>query len=134
MRLLLDTHILLWALLDDPKLSKSARELLENEENIICYSILSLWEIELKRLQRPEQMNFNAQTIRDYAHASGYCLLNLREKHIFMLYTLQYSVNAKPHKDPFDRLLICQAKSENMSLLTHDALLKNYNELCVVSI
>ena len=73
MGLLLDTHVLLWALLDDPKLSKSARELLENEENIICYSILSLWEIELKRLQRPEQMDFNAQTIRDYAHAAGYC-------------------------------------------------------------
>lgn len=134
MRLLLDTHILLWALLDDPRLSEKARSFLLDEKNTIYYSSLSLWEVELKHLRHPEQMSVNAQNVSVYARASGFHLLNLRENHIFTLPTLQRAVNAKLHNDPFDRLLICQAKYEKMTFLTHDALLKDYNEPCAVFI
>ena len=108
MKLLIDTHILLWALLDDDRLPQKARELLTHTENDVYYSIISLWEIELKHLLRP-----------------------LHSRHIFALSSLYRPDTAKPHKDPFDRLLICQAKCENMVFLTHDALLADYNEPCV---
>ena len=95
MKILLDTHILLWVLSNDAKLSEKARKLVENEENEIYYSIVSLWEVELKRLAHPEAM---------------------------------------PHKDPFDRMLICQATTENMLFVTHDSLIPGYCEPCILAV
>ena len=131
MTLLLDTHILLWALLDDDRLPKKARKLLTNTENDIYYSIISLWEIELKHFLHPTQMPINAQDIGVYAQEAGFQSLPLHDNHIFALSSLYRPDTAKPHKDPFDRLLICQAKCENMLFLTHDTLLADYNEPCV---
>ena len=131
MKLLIDTHILLWALLDDDRLSQKARELLTHTENDVYYSIISLWEIELKHLLHPTQMPINAQAIDAYAQKAGFQSFPLHDRHIFALSSLYRPDTAKPHKDPFDRLLICQAKCENMIFLTHDTLLADYNEPCV---
>lgn len=131
MKLLIDTHILLWALLDDDRLPQKARELLTHTENDVYYSIISLWEIELKHLLRPKQMPKNAQAIDVYAQEARFQSLPLHNRHIFALSSLYRPDTAKPHKDPFDRLLICQAKCENMIFLTHDTLLADYNEPCV---
>ncbi len=131
MKLLIDTHILLWALLDDDRLLQKARELLTHTENDVYYSIISLWEIELKHLLHPTQMPINAQAIDAYAQKAGFQSFPLHDRHIFALSSLYRSDTAKPHKDPFDRLLICQAKCENMVFLTHDTLLADYNEPCV---
>lgn len=128
MRLLLDTHILLWALSNDPKLSVKARKLIENDENEIYYSILSLWEVELKRIVHPDKMPISAEELAGYCNESGFHKLLLFEKHIYMLGSLQREENAPPHKDPFDRLLICQAAKENMMFVTHDPLLSAYKE------
>lgn len=131
MKRLIDTHILLWALLDDDRLPKKAKKILTRTEIDIYYSIISLWEIELKHLLHPMQMHVNAQNIREYAQEAGFQSLPLHDRHIFALSSLNRPDTAKPHKDPFDRLLICQAKCENMVFLTHDTLLADYNEPCV---
>ena len=94
MKLLLDTHILLWALSDAAQLPEKARKLLENEENEVYYS----------------------------------------EEHIFCLRNLKRPESAPSHKDPFDRILICQAMTDNMLLITHDHLIPDYNEPCIYSV
>lgn len=63
MRILLDTHILLWALSNDRRLPGKARNLIENEENEIYYSIISLWEVEIKRLAHPDAMPVSAKEL-----------------------------------------------------------------------
>ena len=64
MKILLDTHILLWTISNDLKLPEKARKLIENEENEIYYSIVSLWEVELKRLAHPDAMPVSAEKRR----------------------------------------------------------------------
>lgn len=134
MKILMDTQILLWALSNDEKLSEKARKLIENEENEICYSIISLWEIELKHLAHPKEMPVSAKEISEYCKQSGFQEVPVREKHIFSLAELTRKEGTRPHKDPFDRILICQASTENMIFLTHDLLIPVYDEACIVAV
>ena len=132
MKILLDTHILLWAISNDERLSEKARKLIENADNEIFYSIISLWEVELKRIAHPDVMPVSAQQVADYCQQSGFQSLMLKEKHIYTLTGLKREETAPPHKDPFDRILICQASTENMMFVTHDSLMLGYNEPCVL--
>lgn len=131
MNLLLDTHILLWALSDDPKLPEQAREMILSEKNHIFYSILSLWEIELKHRKHPAELPITAHEIAEYCNTAGYTELQLQNQSIYLLKTLQRPEKSARHKDPFDCMLICQAKSVGMLFLTHDSLLTDYNEPCI---
>ena len=72
MKILLDTHILLWTISNDLKLPEKARKLIENEENEIYYSIVSLWEVELKRLAHPDAMPVSAEKLAEYCEQSGF--------------------------------------------------------------
>lgn len=132
MRILLDTHILLWALSNDDKLPEKARELIIDEENEIYYSIISLWEVEIKHLAHPDIMPVSAEEISGYCKQSGYNQIIIKENHIFNMRKLKRKKNALPHKDPFDRILICQADVENMVFITHDSLLPDYNKPCIL--
>lgn len=132
MKILLDTHILLWVLSNDAKLSEKARKLVENEENEIYYSIVSLWEVELKRLAHPEAMPVCAKELAEYCEQSGFQRILVMEKHIYALAGLKREENALPHKDPFDRMLICQADVEKMVFITHDSLIPGYNKSCIL--
>lgn len=134
MKILLDTHILLWAISNDVKLPEKARKLIENEENEIYYSIISLWEVELKRLVHPDAMSVSAEQLAEYCDQSGFQRILIREKHIYALVGLERGENASPHKDPFDRMLICQASIENMMFITHDSLIRGYNEPCILTV
>lgn len=134
MKLLIDTHILLWALSDDNRLPEKARKLLENEENSIYYSIVSIWEIQMKRLAHPERMDFTAEQVAEYCKSSGFYGLPVREEHIFHLKNLKRPDTAPPHKDPFDKIMICQAAVENMLFVTHDHLIPNYEEPCIYAV
>ena len=134
MKILLDTHVLLWALTDDPKLSNKARELIEMPENDIYYSILSLWEIKLKHMLHSDLMPVGPEEVSQYCQASGILELNIRKEHIFRLSELKRPEGLPSHKDPFDRLLICQAASENMLFLTHDSRILEYDEPCILGI
>ncbi len=134
MKILLDTHILLWAISNDARLPEKARKLIENEENEIYYSIVSLWEVEIKRLAHPDAMPVSARQLAGYCEQSDFQRLLVREKHIFALEGLKREENALPHKDPFDRMLVCQASTENMMFVTHDSLIPGYVEPCILAV
>ncbi len=134
MRILLDTHILLWALADDSRLPEKARALIEKEENEIYYSIVTPWEVEIKHLAHPDAMQLSAGELVKYCKEADFFMLPIREKHIFALVGLTRKENVPPHKDPFDRMLICQASTESMAFLTHDALIAGYADPCIVMV
>ena len=96
---------------NDERLSEKARKLIENADNEIFYSIISLWEVELKRIAHPDVMPVSAQQVADYCQQSGFKSLMLKEKHIYTLTGLKREETTPPHKDPFDRILICQAST-----------------------
>ncbi len=134
MRILLDTHILLWTLSNDRRLPEKARKLIENEENEIYYSIISLWEVEIKRLIHPDAMPVSAKELSEYCGQAEFRKVSIKEEHIFAMEGLKRSAGTPPHKDPFDRMLICQAITENMIFITHDSLIPGYDEKCILAV
>lgn len=134
MNLLLDTHIAIWALNDDPALSEKARGLILDADNVIYYSAVSVWEVQLKHARRPEAIPFDEEDFAQSCRAAGFLPLNLADKHVLAVRTLSRPADAREHNDPFDRLLLAQAKVENLSFLTHDALIPGYGEGCVVEV
>ena len=134
MKLLLDTHVVLWYITEDERLSDEAKAWINNGENEVYYSLVSVWEVAIKHLAKRNKMPLTDEDFVSYAEETGMSFLALEKKHIAMLKTLTLQEAAKEHHDPFDRILISQAKSENMLLLTHDRLLKGYGEPCVITI
>lgn len=112
---LLDSHVLLWILFKPEKLKPNVLEVIETSNR--CYvSIVSLWELLLK--YKKGKLDFTPKDILSGYKNSGLILLSIEERHLELLEDLNL-----PHKDPFDALLIAQAKSESMPLLTADKLL-----------
>ncbi len=118
MNLLLDTHILLWHLADSPKLSLETSALIENPAHQKFLSIVSLWEIEIKRtlgkleITQPIEMLLPKEIT----------VLPLRIEHIAHLKNLPFH-----HKDPFDRIMIAQAIIEGFTVITDDGFFKFYD-------
>ena len=134
MNILLDTHIALWALNDDPALSEKARTLISDPDNTVYYSTVSTWEILLKHERQPDNVELSASDFVGYCREAGFIPLGLYDKHIEAVATLKLPGDAPKHNDPFDRLLLAQAKAENLSFLTHDAKIPYYNERCIISV
>lgn len=134
MNILLDTHVLLWALTGSEKLSERAKSFILNSDNVVYYSVASIWEISIKHALHPDNISFSGRELSEYCLKAGYESLEISDRHIFSLETLHRNKSAKPHSDPFDRIMIAQAKAENMLLLTHDSLLPDYNEACVIPV
>ncbi|MCR4953397.1 MAG: type II toxin-antitoxin system VapC family toxin [Treponema sp.] len=136
MKILLDTHILVWFHLKDNELSEKAWKILLDPENEIYYSSINIWETQIKHLKHEKEINFSGDDLNKMSIAAGLKCLHLRPEHCIELKSLVYDEkNAPhPHKDPFDRILICQAKAENMLLMTHDSLIPFYNEPCILSV
>lgn len=134
MRILIDTHIALWYLNGDPKLPISAIEYISNPQNMIYFSLVSMWEIEIKHNAHPDQMRSSGLDVLTRCANAGFMELPLLHTHIPLLETLHRPDSAPPHKDPFDKMLIAQAKAENLLFLTHDALLPHYGEPCILKV
>lgn len=134
MNLLLDTHIAIWALDDSPMLSAKARELIMDPDNTIYYSTVSVWEVMLKHERRPDDIPFNERDFSEGCRSAGFNPLGLVDKHVLAVRSLTRPDHAKEHNDPFDRLLIAQAKVENLSFLTHDERIPEYNEKCIIPV
>ncbi len=134
MNILLDTHIAIWALNDDPSLSERARSLILDPDNTIYYSSVSTWEVYLKHCKDNTNLELSADMFSEYCNEAGFIPLALYDKHVFTVSTLKRPEEASAHNDLFDRLLIAQAKTENMSFLTHDNLFPYYNESCIISV
>lgn len=134
MNLLLDTHVLIWALTEDARLSDMARELILDPANAIYYSAASLWEVSIKHTRHPESLEFTGRELAAYCREAGFLPLDIRDRHIYALEALSRSQVLPPHNDPFDRILLAQAKVEGMAFLTHDSMIPGYNESCVISV
>lgn len=132
MKVLIDTHIALWALMDDPKMPKEAEKILMDEDIDIYYSTASVWEVAIKHCIRPDDMLVDARLFEKGCEENGYKVLPVFNYHTFVLDSLKRPDNAPKHNDPFDRILICQSKAEGMKFLTHDSLLLTYNEGCII--
>ena len=132
MRLLLDTHVMIWTLFDLPYLSEKAERMIENPENQVFISLASLWEIAIKFKKNPDKMPFSEDLIDDLCDDAGFGRFNIRTPHILALHDLTRNENTPVHKDPFDRILLAQAKTVNALLLTHDKRLAEYSEPCVI--
>ncbi|MDR0945512.1 MAG: type II toxin-antitoxin system VapC family toxin [Bifidobacteriaceae bacterium] len=126
MNLLLDTHIALWALTDDPKLPPAARELLLDPENTVTVSAASVWEVAIKHARHPDSVTVSGQEVlRDFGEA-GYRLLPITARHAA-------TVDSLPpiHQDPFDRILVAQAIAEPLRLVSHDPRVAAYTDLVI---
>lgn len=123
MRLLLDTHIALWAITDSPKLPQKARELLLDPAAEIFVSTASIWEIAIKHsLSRGNMPVSSSEAIRYFSEA-GYTLLPVSAIHAAATETLP-----PIHGDPFDRMLVAQAMTEPLRLVTHDEMVARYGD------
>jgi PIN domain nuclease of toxin-antitoxin system len=122
MRLLPGMHIALWALADDARLGKDGRALIADEDNTIYVPTASIWEIAIKRALGRSAIPFGADAATDYFSQAGYLTLDVRPTHAAAVETLP-----KLHNDPFDRMLVAQALTEPMRLVTHDAMIAKYS-------
>lgn len=124
MKYLLDTHVIMWALIDSPKLSKEVKQILFNNDNTIYYSTVSAWEVEIKHLKR-ENFKLSGKQLCFLCDQNYVLNLPIQNKHVEELENINKDTN---HNDPFDKMLLAQAKVENMVLITHDKKFKAYNE------
>lgn len=121
MKLLLDTHLLLWAAGQPGRLSKEARDLIDNPENELLFSAANLWEVVIKGSLGRADFQVEPHLFRRGLLDNGYGELPIMSAHVVV-------INSLPpiHKDPFDRVLLAQATVEGITLLTTDSLLAQY--------
>lgn len=120
-KLLLDTHLLLWAAGQPERLSTPARQLLDDPRNEPLFSAASLWEVAIKSSLGREDFRVEPRLLRRGLLDNGYAELPITSQHAV-------NIDSLPplHKDPFDRLLLAQALSEDLLLVTSDAQLARY--------
>jgi PIN domain nuclease of toxin-antitoxin system len=120
-KLLLDTHLLLWAASSPERLSDAALELLENQQNQVVFSAASLWEITIKRQLGRADFDADPRLLRRGLLDNGWHELAISSEHAIAVERLPAL-----HRDPFDRILLAQADIEGMLLLTSDDTVSQY--------
>jgi PIN domain nuclease of toxin-antitoxin system len=121
MKLLLDTHLLIWAGNEPEKITAETRGLLADVENELYFSTISIWEVAIKQTHRNSSFYVDARFLRRALLANGYLELTITSDHAVTVSSLPVI-----HKDPFDRMLIAQSMVEGMPLLTTDAIVAQY--------
>lgn len=127
MRLLLDTHIALWAITDSPALPAEARRIILAPHNEIYVSAASIWEISIKHGLGRGDIPVSGGEAADYFTQAGYMTLDISTHHAVFVESLP-----PHHADPFDRMLVAQALSEPMRLLTHDKAVCLYSDTVIL--
>ena len=114
----------------------AARKILMDPSAEIYYSFANVWEVAIKHRKSPDKICYSSEVFESLCHQSGFIPLKTTNKHARMTETLEYDSSSAPeeHNDPFDRLLIAQAKTEGMILISHDHLLPYYHEACVLTV
>jgi PIN domain nuclease of toxin-antitoxin system len=120
-KLLLDTHLLLWAAGEPARLSRAARRLIDDDDNELFFSALSLWEIAIKSQLGREDFQADARILRRSLLDNGYGEISIGSEHAVAILDLP-----PIHKDPFDRILVAQARCEGLTLLTADPQVAQY--------
>ena len=122
MRLLIDTHALLWWLTDDPSLSRAARKAMVETSNVLLASAASAWEIATKvRLGRLPGAAELAADFQGFMRREGFTTLDITADH-----AIRAGLLPGPQKDPFDRMLISQAQAENLPIVTNERSFEAY--------
>ena len=123
MKVLLDTHAFLWWITEDQRLSERAREVISDGGNELFFSVASGWEIAIKaglgRIEIPKPI---ARFLMDQLRLNRIEVLAIQLSHALCIYELPLH-----HRDPFDRMLVCQARVEKMPILTSDAAFAGYD-------
>ena len=126
MNILLDTHVLIWMLQDSPALSEDVRDILASYETKMYFSSVSVAEISIKHSVHPEEMVLSGIETSDVLPKLGCGALDFTPKHAAMLDSLPLL-----HRDPFDRMLIAQAKAEGMKIMSHDLQFPQYGDFVI---
>jgi PIN domain nuclease of toxin-antitoxin system len=126
LRLLIDTHVAIWAIGEPERLSDAVADLIVDRSNEIFVSIVALWEIAIKRStgsRRKEPLLLPVGMAQDEFALAGFSMLRIDLKHLLAVETLPFH-----HRDPFDRLMVAQAEVEGMQFLTSDRQLGTYGQ------
>lgn len=126
MNVLLDTHVALWAITDNPKLPYKIRETIQSPKTTVWISVASVWEIAIKHALGRGDMPVSSQDAAHYFRDSGYRFLAVEVEHAVAVEQLPTH-----HQDPFDRILVAQALIEPMRLITHDPLVALYSDTVI---
>ncbi|MEO8802706.1 MAG: type II toxin-antitoxin system VapC family toxin [Rudaea sp.] len=121
MKLLLDTHLLLWAAALPKKLPRAARRLIDDPQHELLFSAASLWEVAIKNQLGREDFQVEPRVLRRALLDNAWMELAITSEHAVATDTLP-----DLHKDPFDRLLVAQAQIEGITLLTSDSIVAKY--------
>lgn len=121
MRLLLDTHLLLWAAQKSARMPSAASNLIADLDNELVFSVASIWEFGIKYAKAPNEFDTSPNELREGLLQNGYLELAIAGKHVLAISSLPAL-----HGDPFDRILIAQAMVEGIMLLTADPLIARY--------
>ena len=132
MDILLDTHVLIWSLFDDDCIPQSVKDLIDNPDNDIYFSVSSLWEIEIKHTKHPQSMPYSMRQIYNVVLGkTDFIMLDIRPEYLVIL---SETIKENVHNDPFDHVIISTAKSEKMKLITHDIAISKYKGIDIVLI
>ena len=121
MRLLLDTHLLLWAAQKSSRLSGAALKLINDTDNQLIFSVASIWEFGIKYAKAPGEFAVSPNELRESLLQNGYVELDITGRHVLGVSNLPAL-----HGDPFDRILIAQSAIEGITLLTSDERVAQY--------
>ena len=121
MNLLFDTHILLWTIAGDERLPARVRALLADQGNDFRFSAASVWEVAIKNALPRRSLGISGESFRREVLAAGFREISISSEHAAVVETLP-----PVHQDPFDRLLVAQAKADGLVLVTHDSFLPPY--------
>lgn len=127
MRYLIDTQILIWYQLNSPRISPHVAEILLDVSNEILVSQITLFEISVKqKIGKLSELDVSIEEIVSVIQQDGFAVLNLENQHIANYDRIPL---AQDHRDPFDRLIIATALSENVSLISADEKFRSYKEI-----
>lgn len=133
MKYLLDTHVIMWALVDDKRINEDIKKIILDQNNQIYYSTVSPWEVEIKH-QKIKSFVLTGKQFCFLCDQNDVLNLPIKNNHVIRLKdVINYDKN-NDHKDPFDRMLLAQAIEENMMLITHDKKLLSYDTNNVILI
>ena len=116
---LIDTHVLLWLLSEPDKLSAAAKKIVQEDD--LCVSMASLWEIAIKQSNGKLELPFSPEELSEICVGRDIAVTHIQPAHLNKLKDLP-----RIHSDPFDRLIICQSLAEDIPILTHDAKIPLY--------
>lgn len=122
MRYLLDTHLLIWLAFHDKKLPKQVADIHEDPESELYFSVISIWETAIKQALGRKDFQADAGWLRNGLLNEGYTEILVEGRHALDVRSLPHL-----HRDPFDRMLIAQARVEGLVLLTSDEAISKYS-------